>query len=79
MPRLDLPLAELQSYSPALPEPEDFDAFWADTLAQSRAAGGEVVVTPIDTPLETIEAFDVTFPGFAGDPVKAWLLLPAGR
>lgn len=78
MPRLDLPLAELQSYSPALPEPEDFDAFWADTLAQSRAAGGDVLVAPIDTPLETIEAFDVTFPGFAGDPVKAWLLLPAG-
>jgi len=78
VPRLDLPLDELETYAPAIVEPEDFDAFWADTLAQSRAVGGEVVVTRVETPLETLEAFDVTFPGFAGDPIKAWLLLPAG-
>ncbi|WP_243077103.1 acetylxylan esterase [Microbacterium sp. SS28] len=78
MPRFDLPLAELQTYAPEIAEPADFDAFWADTLTQSRAAGGEVVVTPVDSPLETLDAFDVTFPGYAGDPVKAWLLLPAG-
>ncbi|MEU1972221.1 acetylxylan esterase [Microbacterium sp. NPDC019599] len=78
MPRFDLPLAELETYRPDLPEPSDFDEFWAETLERSRAAGGDVVVTPAETPLTTIEAFDVTFPGFAGDPVKAWLLVPAG-
>lgn len=78
MPRFDLPLAELQDYRPSVREPADFDAFWASTIADSRAAGGEVVVHPIATPLRQIDAFDVTFPGFAGEPIKAWLLVPAG-
>ncbi|WP_345801730.1 acetylxylan esterase [Microbacterium sp. AZCO] len=78
MPRFDLPLAELQTYRPDIAEPDDFDDFWATTLAESRAVGGEAVVVPVETPLTTLEAYDVTFPGFGGDPVKAWLLLPAG-
>lgn len=78
MARIDLPLAELQTYAPVVAEPDDFDAFWHETITEARSAGGEVVVTRVDTPLETIEAYDVTFPGFAGDPIKAWLLLPAG-
>ena len=78
MPRFDLSPAELATYAPDIAEPADFDEFWARTLAESRAVGGDVVVTPVETPLETVNVFDVTFPGFAGDPVKAWLLLPAG-
>jgi cephalosporin-C deacetylase len=78
VPRFDLPLAELQSYAPEIAEPADFDEFWRATLSEARAAGGETVVVPVETPLTTIEAYDVTFPGFGGEPVKAWLLLPAG-
>ncbi|HWI30183.1 MAG TPA: acetylxylan esterase [Microbacterium sp.] len=76
MPRFDLPLAELETYRPDVLEPGDFDAFWTDTLAASRAVGGEVTVTAVDTPLRAVDAYDVTFPGFAGDPVKGWFLLP---
>lgn len=78
MPRFDLPLAELETYTPVISEPTDFDDFWGATLAESRAAGGDVTITPVQTPLSTIDAFDVTFPGFGGDPVKGWLLLPVG-
>ncbi|WP_431802105.1 acetylxylan esterase [Microbacterium sp. bgisy203] len=78
MPRFDLPLADLQTYLPDVREPADFDDFWRATIADARAAGGEVVVTPIETPLTQLDAYDVTFPGFAGDPIKAWLLLPTG-
>lgn len=78
VPRLDLPITELRDYRPLVREPADFDVFWALTLAESRAAGGEVVVEPVDTPLTLAEAYDVTFPGFGGEPVKAWLLLPVG-
>ncbi|KHK96524.1 acetyl xylan esterase [Microbacterium mangrovi] len=78
MPRIDLTLPELREYRPEIREPADFDAFWADTIAGARAAGGELQVERVDSPLRTVDVFDVTFPGFAGDPIKAWLLLPAG-
>ncbi|MDZ8201453.1 acetylxylan esterase [Microbacterium sp. SSW1-59] len=79
MPRFDLPPHELDAYRPDIVEPADFDAFWSSTLAGSRAAGDDVVVSPVDTPLTEVDVFDVTFPGFAGDPVKAWLWAPRGR
>lgn len=64
-------------YRPQVREPSDFDEFWATTLDQARRAGGEVVLERVKTPLTLVDAFDVTFPGFGGEPVKAWLLLPA--
>ena len=73
---LDLPLAELRQYRPTVTEPADFDLFWATTLAESRAASTPAVVNRYDAGLTGVEVFDVTFSGFAGDPIKAWLLLP---
>jgi cephalosporin-C deacetylase len=78
VPRFDLSLAELESYRPEIREPADFDAFWRDTIAEARGAGDEVTVTPVSTPLRQIDVFDVTFPGFGGEPVKAWLSTPRG-
>ncbi|WP_405012577.1 acetylxylan esterase [Kitasatospora sp. NBC_01539] len=74
----DLPEDQLRTYRSAQKDPEDFDAFWAATLAESRAAGGEVTVTPVDTGLRTVDVFDVAFPGFRGEPVRAWLRVPHG-
>ena len=79
MPRLDLPLAELEQYRPVVAEPADFDEFWRATLAESRALGDPASVVPYPSPLTGVEVFDVTFPGFGGHPVRAWLLLPAQR
>ena len=79
MPRFDLPLADLENYRPAVAEPADFDEFWDATIRAARSVGGAVSVTPIETALSEIDAFDVTFPGFAGEPIRAWLLLPARR
>lgn len=78
MPLYDLPLAELEVYRPGVREPADFDEFWARTIAQARAAGGDVVLEPIARPLAHVDIFDVTFPGFDGQPVKGWLSRPAG-
>ena len=75
---LDLPLAELREYRPTVAEPADFDAFWAKTLAESRALAQPPVLRPADSPLTEVEVFDVTFSGFAGDPVKGWFMLPRG-
>ena len=78
MPRFDLSLPELEAYRPDVREPADFDAFWDETLAASRAAGGEVEMTRVATPLTSFDVFDLTFPGFAGEPIKAWFMVPAG-
>lgn len=74
----DLPLPELESYLPEVHEPADFDDFWASTLAEARGFDLSLQVTPVDTGLSLIDAFDVTFAGFGGNPVKAWALRPVG-
>jgi cephalosporin-C deacetylase len=79
VPRFDLPLAELQDYRPEVSEPSDFDDFWSATIAGSREAGGEVTVSAASELYATVDVHDVTFPGYGGDPVKAWLILPAHR
>lgn len=78
MPRFDLPLPELEQYLPDIREPADFDAFWTSTMDDARRHDAAPEVVRIDTPLNLVDVFDVTFPGFGGDPIKAWLTLPAG-
>jgi len=79
MPFTDpIPARDLPAFRPDVAEPEDFDAFWADTIAEARAVGGEVALERVETPFRTVEVHELTFPGFAGDPVKAWVTLPAG-
>lgn len=78
MPRFDLPLDELRRYRPEITVPADFDEFWLSTLSDARAYDSAVTLSRVASPLTTVEVYDVTFAGFAGDPIKAWLLLPAG-
>lgn len=77
MPRFDLPTEELRSYRPDVAEPADFDDFWDRTLAESRAVAAPIRLSRIDSPLQAVEVYDVTFSGFGGDPIGGWLLLPA--
>lgn len=72
----DLPLAELETYSPDLPEPADLDAFWGETLAAARRHPLAVTWAPAATDLVAFETLDVTFPGFDGQPIRGWLHLP---
>lgn len=78
MPGIDLPLAELVQYRSTTPEPADFDEVWATTLAQARTVTMAPTVVRVPTALQLVDTYDVTFPGFAGDPVRAWLTVPAG-
>lgn len=77
MPRFDLPVDELRRYRPEVAEPADFDAFWADTLAESRALAQPPKLTRVDSPITAFEVFDVSFSGFAGDPIGGWFIVPA--
>lgn len=79
MAAFDLPLAELRSYRPERGEPADFDAFWARTLAETRARPLDLVLEPVDVGLASNETFDVTFTGFGGTRIKGWLIVPRLR
>lgn len=76
MARFDLSPDQLEVFNPEIPEPADLDAFWARTLAENPADPGAVTAVRVDCPLRTVSVHDVTFPGYAGDPVRAWLILP---
>jgi cephalosporin-C deacetylase len=73
----DLPLEELERYRPDRLEPADFDAFWRDTLESARKRRSPARFEAVDVGLRTVRVMDVTFDGYAGQPIKAWLILPA--
>jgi cephalosporin-C deacetylase len=72
----DLPLHELRQYQPEIAEPADFAEFWASEIRTARAGRSEPAFTPASSPAQHAAVFDVTFGGYAGDPIKAWLLVP---
>lgn len=75
----DLPLEALREYRGDVPEPADFDDFWSATLAQTRAAAWAPRVERVETGLSLVETHDVAFAGYAGDEIRAWWHVPAGR
>lgn len=76
MPLTDLPLEQLRDFRPDVTEPADFDAFWDGTLAESRAIGGDTVLAAARTPIRELVVEDLTFPGYGGEAVKAWVTRP---
>lgn len=75
----DLSLDQLRAYRPERDEPADFDAFWQATLDETRQHALDPVFEPVDYGLATVETYDVTFNGYGGQPIKAWLWLPKQR
>lgn len=74
----DLSRELLPRYQSAQQDPHDFDRFWSETIARARQQASPAVITRIPTALTTIDVYDVTFSGFDGNPIKAWLRVPSG-
>lgn len=72
----DLPLAELEHYRPAIDTPADLDQFWGSTLEEARSHEIDVRLEQIDNRLELVTTYDVSFSGFGGDRINAWLSVP---
>lgn len=77
MPQYDEPLEQLQHRLPHAVPPADLGSFWENTLAEARTLHRETTLTPVDTPVRTVEINDMEFSGFAGDRIRAWLRRPA--
>jgi cephalosporin-C deacetylase len=72
----DLDEAGLQSYRSSVVDPADFDEFWSTTIAAAREHDLALRLEPVDSLLEAVEVFDVTFAGFGGHPIRGWLYRP---
>jgi cephalosporin-C deacetylase len=72
--QVDWPLEQARAHDPDHPAPDDLARFWAETLDGDRV---EVRIDAVDNGLLVVDSHDVTFTGHGGDPVRAWLHLPA--
>ncbi len=79
MPYFDLPLDQLKTYRPESTAQSDFDDFWKITLETVRSHPLDAHFTLVDNGLKAQEAFDLTFRGFGGQPIKGWFILPRKR
>lgn len=76
MPFTDLPIEQLRDYRPPVAEPADFDEFWRRTLGDARAEDGAVKIVEAVTPISELVIEDLTFPGYGGEPIRAWITRP---
>lgn len=76
---VDLPLEQLEQFRYLVDEPDDFDDFWQETLEVHASTPLDLRIDPVDAELRTVDTFDLTFRGYGGTPVRAWLLLPRAR
>lgn len=79
MPFFDMPLDQLVNYKPERNEPEDFDAFWQNTLSETRQHPLHTHFDRVDYGLKLVDVYDVTFSGYGRQRVKGWFLLPKER
>ena len=78
MPFPDLWPDQVATYRSTAECPADFDAFWAATLAEVRGFALAARFQPVDAGLAVFDVQDVSFAGFGGHEVKAWLIAPKG-
>ena len=76
MPISDLPLAQLETFTPEIHRPSDFDEFWEQTLAASRQLWKPPVLTKVEEGITEFDVYDVTFSGYEGESIKGWLITP---
>lgn len=77
MTRPDPTRDEGRADDPDIAEPVDLDDFWARTLDEARnAPAAPASRSAISHPFRLVEIDDLTFPGFGGEPVRAWFVRP---
>ncbi|MBD8043319.1 acetylxylan esterase [Arthrobacter sp. Sa2BUA2] len=73
----DLPVDQLAGYLGSQTDPAGFDGFWEETLAEAQKHPLDVVLEPAASALGTLRVWDVTFNGYGGERIRAWLRVPA--
>ncbi|MBA4386562.1 MAG: acetylxylan esterase [Verrucomicrobia bacterium] len=79
MALFDMPHDKLEEYKPALTAQKDFERFWSMTLKETESYPISAEFVKLEDPFyKLVEAYDVTFNGYDGQPVKGWFIVPAG-
>ncbi len=73
---VDEQLAPLRALQVRETKQPDFDAFWAETVAQATATPLQAALQPLAYPLPGMHVLDLSFAGLDGTPILGWLLLP---
>lgn len=77
---VDMPLSELEQYTPALTRQPDFDAFWQQTLSESDEQALDVTWEEVPYPVERVTVYRVRYNGFGpGTRVASWYIVPKDR
>jgi cephalosporin-C deacetylase-like acetyl esterase len=63
---------------PSLPVPDDFDAFWEGKKAELAKLPMNARLTPVDSPNDQVECFDLQLDCNGGAPVSGYLARPKG-
>lgn len=77
MPFPDLMPDEVADYVSTAKAPADFDAFWAETLAETRSHPLDARFDRVDAGL-VFDVFDLAYRGYGGHPVRGWYIAPKG-
>jgi cephalosporin-C deacetylase len=76
MPSIDWGYEQLVNYRPSLTREPDFAAFWAETLAQTRAFDLDPQLDPQPYPMADVGVQRLTFAGFGGHRIGGLYLTP---
>ncbi len=70
-------LAELEQYRPALTTEPDYDAFWAQTVAESDAQPLNATLEEVAYPVDRVKLWSLRYDGFGLDTrVAGWYITP---
>ncbi|MDO4412753.1 alpha/beta fold hydrolase [Cutibacterium sp.] len=78
MPLTDMSIDEARNYRPNVPEPEGFDAFWAETLDEHAGIPVDLTAEPFENHQTLVDTWDLSWAGYQGSRVDGWLHAPAG-
>lgn len=69
-------IEEFEQYCPSLTKRNDFDEFWKDTIALSKAVELNPSLTEIEYPLAYVTCYEMTYDGYDHTKIHGWYLLP---
>jgi len=79
MPAFDYPIEELKTYRGINPRPDDFDAYWAEAIAELDAVDPQVELVPAtECNFRNTECFHLWYTGVGGARIHAKYMRPKG-
>ena len=76
MPVFDMPLEELQSYRPQRTAEADLEAYWEQTLEESRRSPLNSAVELLDYPVDGPQFYQIWYDGWREARICGWFIAP---